>query len=203
MSFEHSWRASAATSTGSSANFGSTRSSTPLWWETLLCRGRSQPCALQHGALEYRNIDNLLEGGPNDTAGIQFAHVPATLDSLRAMTDWFPMDTLKDLPSDFASAYRQDTADLEQGRLCAPVTWGYSNQCVVFGSAVTQLFLMANLEAWVPTYPSLVLLEHGIFAQLLLRPLRKRLPHRRKVSNSAGFMLCMAETCTALRLRGS
>ena len=97
----------------------------------------------------------MLEGGQNDTAGVQFAHVPATLDSLRAMTDWFPMDTLKGLRSDFASAYRQDTVDLEQGRLCAAVTWSYSNQCIVFGSAATQLFLMANLEAWVPTYPQL------------------------------------------------
>ena len=134
----------------------------------------------------------MLEGGQNDTAGIQFAHV----------TDLFPMDTLKGLPSDFTSAFRQDTADLEQGRLCAAVTWSYSNQCVVFGSAGTQLFLVANLEAWVPTYPYLVPLGHCIFTQLLLRPLRKRLPHRRKVSNSAGFMLCMAATCTALRLRG-
>ena len=80
----------------------------------------------------------------HDTAGTQFTHLPATLDNrsavIRAMTERFPMDTLRAFPRDFASSFRQATADLEQAHLCALATWDHSNQCVVFGLAVAQLF---------------------------------------------------------------
>ena len=88
-------------------------------------------------------LDDVPEGNQNDTAEVQFTRVPATLQSLaaitRAMAGRFPISTLQEIPSDVASTYRQATADLGQVHLCAVATWSNSNQCVVSRLAVTQL----------------------------------------------------------------
>jgi len=100
-----------------------------------------------HGASaewKCRNIDNMLDGGQNSTAGTQHVHIPATLDDLaaitRTMSEAFPDDALAGFPSDFAAAYRQATADPLQAHLCAIVTWDNDKSSPVFGLAVAQLF---------------------------------------------------------------
>jgi len=98
------------------------------------------------GAAEWkcRNIDNMLDGGQNATAGTQYAHIPATLDDLasitRSVSEAFPHEPLAGFPSDFAAAYRQATADPLQAHLCAIITWDHDSGRPVFGLAVAQLF---------------------------------------------------------------
>ena len=109
-----------------------------------------------------RHIDDILEGNLNDITQVQCTLVPATLQSLaaitRAMASRFPMGTLQGLPSEFASAYLRAAADSGQTHLCAVATWSYSNHCVVFGLAVTQLFdgKSASLSAVGPWHISTV-----------------------------------------------
>ena len=79
-----------------------------------------------------------------------------------------------------------------QAHLCAVATWSDSNQCVVFGLAVTQLFDCKSASLSFCRIPTWCWSGHGMFAQLLLRSLRRRLAHRRKVSNSAVFIMRMA-----------
>ena len=72
----------------------------------------------QQGGAEVpkcRLIDDALDGGQNLASGSQYTHRPADLDAwiaqLRAVTEKFPTDSLKQFTSDFASAYKQVPAD--------------------------------------------------------------------------------------------
>ena len=91
-----------------------------------------------------RNIDDMLQGGQNSTAGTQYVHIPATLDDMAALirvcAEAHPQDPVAGYTSDFASAYRQATADPDQAHLCAVLTWDNDYSCPAFGLAVAQLF---------------------------------------------------------------
>ena len=70
-----------------------------------------------------KDIDNKFAGGQNGTAGTQFTHVLAILNSIaattRAMTKRLPPVALQGSPSDFAPTYRQATDDPEKAHLFA------------------------------------------------------------------------------------
>ena len=91
-----------------------------------------------------RNIDDMLRGGQNATTGTQHTHVPAYLDMLaqqvRTSTHRWPDTRLAGFPSDFAKAFRQQTAAPETAHLHCVVTWDADRKCQVYGVAVAQLF---------------------------------------------------------------
>ena len=65
-----------------------------------------------------RNIDNLLLGMQNATAGTTHSHRPTDVDALvaqaRAVSEAFPSDSIRGWTSDFSKAYKQIPADPAQ-----------------------------------------------------------------------------------------
>ena len=99
-----------------------------------------------HGGCERtcRNIDDMLEGGQNDACGTQWTHVPADLDAwaglVRAVADLYPDSSLRGHTSDFAKAFRQQTADPQQAHWHVVATWCPDRCQPALGIAVAQLF---------------------------------------------------------------
>ena len=91
-----------------------------------------------------RNIDDMLVGGQNDCTGAQYTHVPADLDQwallVRRSTERWPSSGFVGFPSDFAKAFRQQTADPATAWAQVVATWDYNRKCTVLGIAVAQLF---------------------------------------------------------------
>ena len=101
----------------------------------------------QHGGASEpscRNIDDCLQGGQNDSVGLQYTNRPADQDAWaalnRGMQERFPEQNLAGLTSDFKGAYKQDTADPHQATLFAVTTWDDERKMKVIGLAVAQLF---------------------------------------------------------------
>jgi len=101
----------------------------------------------QHGGAKEptcRNIDNGLQGGQNDTVGLQYTTRPADIDTIislvRAMQEAFPSDSFEGSTSDFKSAYRQATSNPLQARFWILAVFDPEKNCPCFCVAAAQLF---------------------------------------------------------------
>jgi len=93
---------------------------------------------------EVRNIDDLLSGGHNSTAGSTHSHRPTDVDALaaqvRAVTEAKPGKRLSGWASDFAKAYKQVPGDPTQVGDIVLAQFDPVRGCVAFFVALSQVF---------------------------------------------------------------
>ena len=91
-----------------------------------------------------RNIDNLLFGEQNNTVGTTAAHRPTDVDALvaltRAVAETFHDEPLAGWSSDFAKAFTQAPAAVEQIHLVAIVQWEPEEGRPVYFLSCSQVF---------------------------------------------------------------
>ncbi len=91
-----------------------------------------------------RHIDDMKDGGQNDSSHSNFTHIPADPDRviimLSKLQDLFPKEPIDGLASDYNSAYNQKTGDPDMAHLLTVGRWDPITERIAYWQPLTQLF---------------------------------------------------------------